>query len=85
MFLYGVLNANPDSLNTDSMVSSVDSALARARQLLADGANGFDLGGQGSTDVAEVVAWSTEWDRLRELVPALAALGAPLSVDTWRP
>jgi dihydropteroate synthase len=85
MFLYGVINANPDSLNSDSMVDSVPSALARAAQLLADGADGFDLGGQGSTDVAEVVGWSTEWERLREIVPVLAALGKPLSVDTWRP
>jgi len=85
MFLYGVLNASPDSLNTDSIVRTPADALARAQRLLADGADGFDLGGQGSTDVAEVVPWEAEWERLREIVPALAALGRPLSVDTWRP
>jgi dihydropteroate synthase len=85
MFLYGVVNASPDSLNTDSIVRTTDEALARAEQLLADGADGLDLGGQGSTDMAEVVPWQAEWDRLRDLVPALAALGVPLSVDTWRP
>ncbi len=52
MFLYGVVNASPDSLNTDSIARTPDEALARARQLLADGADGLDLGGQGSTDVA---------------------------------
>ncbi|HAP78434.1 MAG TPA: hypothetical protein DCR14_20420 [Acidimicrobiaceae bacterium] len=85
MFLYGVINASPDSLNTDSIARTVPDALARAHQLLADGADGFDLGGQGSTDVAEVVPWQAEWERLEALVPALAALGRPLSVDTWRP
>lgn len=85
MFLYGVLNASPDSLNTDSIVRTVDDALARAERLLADGVDGFDLGGQGSTDVAEVVPWEAEWERLRDIVPAVAALGRPLSVDTWRP
>lgn len=85
MFLYGVLNASPDSLNTDSIVRTPADALARAERLLADGADGFDLGGQGSTDVAEVVPWQAEWERLENLVPALAALGRPLSVDTWRP
>lgn len=85
IFLYGVVNASPDSLNTDSIVTTADQAVARARQLLADGANGIDMGGQGSTDAAEVVPWTAEWDRLKDLVPAVAALGVPLSVDTWRP
>ncbi|MCE9622790.1 MAG: dihydropteroate synthase [Actinomycetia bacterium] len=85
MFLYGVINASPDSLNTESIVSTPEQALARARHLLADGANGLDLGGQGSTDAASVVPWEAEWERIRELVPALAQLAVPLSVDTWRP
>lgn len=85
MFLYGVINASPDSLNTDSIVSTAAQALSRARQLLSDGADGLDLGGQGSTDAASVVPWEAEWERMRELVPALAQLGVPLSVDTWRP
>jgi len=85
MFVYGVINASPDSLNTDSIVRTPADAVARAERLLADGADGFDLGGQGSTDVAEVVPWEAEWERLRDLVPALAALGRPFSVDTWRP
>ena len=85
MFLYGVVNASPDSLNLDSIATTPDEALARARQLLADGADGLDLGGQGSTDAAEVVPWEAEWERLHHIVPALAALGVPMSVDTWRP
>jgi dihydropteroate synthase len=85
MFIYGVVNASPDSLNTDSIARTPDEALSRTRRLLADGANGIDLGGQGSTDVAEVVPWEAEWERLRDIVPALASLGVPMSVDTWRP
>jgi dihydropteroate synthase len=85
MFIYGVVNASPDSLNTDSIARTPEEALARGRRLLADGADGLDLGGQGSTDVAEVVPWEAEWERVRELVPALATLGVPMSVDTWRP
>lgn len=83
--LYGVVNASPDSLHEASVVHGPDDAVARARLLLADGADGIDVGGQGSTDIAEVVHWSTEWQRLEDVVPALATLGVPLSVDTWRP
>ncbi|HWL44508.1 MAG TPA: dihydropteroate synthase [Ilumatobacter sp.] len=85
MFLYGVVNASPDSLNTDSIATTAAAAVARARQLLADGADGIDLGGQGSTDNATVVPWQAEWERLVDVVPAVAALGVPLSIDSWRP
>jgi dihydropteroate synthase len=85
VFLYGVVNASPDSLNLDSIATSPEAAVARARRLLADGADGIDLGGQGSTDNATVVPWQAEWDRLGEIVPALAALGVPVSIDSWRP
>jgi dihydropteroate synthase len=83
--LFAVLNASPDSLNADSIVSGPVEALARARTMLANGANGLDVGGQGSTDAATVVDWETEWARLVDIIPALAELGVPLSVDTWRP
>jgi dihydropteroate synthase len=83
--LFAVLNASPDSLNTDSIVTGPDAAMDRARAMLAQGADGLDLGGQGSTDAASVVGWETEWQRLEAIVPALATLGVPLSIDTWRP
>jgi dihydropteroate synthase len=83
--LFAVVNASPDSLNTDSIVSDATTAVARARRMLAEGADGIDLGGQGSTDAATVVGWEAEWQRIAEIVPALAALDVPLSVDTWSP
>lgn len=83
MFLYGVINASPDSLNTDSIATDANQAVDRANTLLAEGANGIDLGGQGSTDQATIAGVETEWQRLESLIPALAGLGVPLSVDTW--
>ena len=85
MFLYGVVNASPDSLNTDSIATDATAALARARQLLQQGCQGIDLGGQGSTDNATVVPWEQEWDRLRDIVVALVGLHVPVSIDSWRP
>ncbi len=74
MHLYGVVNASPDSLNADSLVATPDEALSRAVQLLEDGADGIDLGGQGSTDFATVVDWQTEWARLREMIDDLRVM-----------
>jgi dihydropteroate synthase len=85
MRLFGVVNASPDSLHTESIVRTSDQAVGRAIALLGKGADAIDIGAQGSTDVAEVVDWTVEWDRLRTIIPPLAALGVDLSVDTWRP
>ena len=85
MFLYGVINASPDSLNSDSIALDATAAVHRARYLLESGCQGIDLGGQGSTDSAVVVPWEEEWNRLRDIVKALAELGVPLSIDSWKP
>lgn len=85
MRLFGVVNASPDSLHTESIVDTAESAVARATVLLDAGADAIDIGGQGSTDIATVVDWRVEWERLRDVIPAVAALGVDVSVDTWRP
>jgi dihydropteroate synthase len=85
MRLFGVINASPDSLHTDSIAHSPEMAVRRALELLAQGADAIDLGGQGSTDIAEVVEWSVEWSRMEAIIPKLAALSVDISVDTWRP
>lgn len=85
MFLYGVINASPDSLNTDSIALDATAARSRGTYLLEHGCQGIDVGGQGSTDNADVVPWQEEWDRLRDIIVALARLQVPLSVDSWKP
>jgi dihydropteroate synthase len=85
MWLFGVVNASPDSLHEESIVGGPEDAVERARELLASGADGIDLGGQGSTDIATVVDWEIEWARLERIIPALASIGVPVSIDTWKP
>lgn len=85
MLLYGVINASPDSLHEGSIATRPEAAIARARTLLAEGADALDVGGQASTDIAAVVDWTVEWARLERIVPALAALGVDVSIDSWRP
>lgn len=85
MQLFGVVNASPDSLNEESIVDGPGSAARRARSLLADGADGFDLGGQGSTFKASRRSEDDEWASIAEVLPVLVATRRPVSVDTWRP
>lgn len=85
VIIYGVVNASPDSLSADSIATTPEHAVARAQSLLADGADAIDLGGQGSTDIAEIVTWQDEWQRVEHIIPALAELGVDVSIDSWRP
>lgn len=85
MQLYGVINASPDSLNSDSIATDAESAIARATALLAGGCDALDIGGQGSTDIASIVDPEVEWERLAPVVAAAATFNVPVSVDTWKP
>jgi dihydropteroate synthase len=80
----GVLNRTPDSFFDQGATFQLDTLLARAEQLVAEGADVLDVGGVKAGPGPEV----TEAEELDRVVPALEALRTrvdlPLSVDTWR-
>src|SRR4051812_12325215 len=84
MLIFGVVNCSPDSLNTDSYVEDGAAAELRITQLLADGADAIDIGGQGSTHLAQPTDWSTEWQRVEPAVRAAVAHDVDVSIDTFR-
>ena len=69
MYLFGVVNCSPDSLHEPSIVRNAAEAAARIEWLQAAGAEGLDVGGQGSTFVSTVVDAEAEWARLRDVLP----------------
>lgn len=85
MYLFGVVNCSPDSLHQPSIVTDATEAAARIADLRRRGAEGLDIGGQGSTQVASVVDAEEEWSRLRDVLPLAVAAADLVSVDTWRP
>ena len=80
----GILNRTPDSFFDKGATFALDALLARAEQLVADGADILDVGGVKAGPGPEV----SEAEELDRVVPAVAALRArlavPVSVDTWR-
>jgi len=80
----GILNRTPDSFYDKGATFALDDLLARAEQLVADGADLLDVGGVKAGPGPEV----TEPEELDRVIPALQALhdrlDVPLSVDTWR-
>jgi dihydropteroate synthase len=79
----GIVNANPDSFYDQGRHAGTERAVARARALIAAGADIIDVGGQTGQRGEELPA-AQEIDRIRPVVEQLAALGAPISVDTYR-
>ncbi|KAK9816707.1 hypothetical protein WJX72_004011 [[Myrmecia] bisecta] len=83
----GILNVTPDSFSGDGQVDSIDSVVARARGMLADGADILDVGGQSTRPGAQLLSPQAE---ARRVIPVISALQADLetkdavlSVDTF--
>jgi dihydropteroate synthase len=77
----GVLNVTPDSFSDGGEWFSFDAAVARGRQLAAQGAAILDVGGESTRPGAEPVGIDEERRRVVPVVEALAGT-ATLSVDT---
>ncbi len=82
--LMGVLNVTPDSFSDGGRFDAPDAAIARARQLVADGAEILDIGGESTRPGAQEVATDAEIARTAPVIAALRAggVGVPISIDT---
>jgi dihydropteroate synthase len=83
--LMGILNATPDSFSDGGAYATLDARTERARELLADGADIIDIGGESNVTNRPAVDPQEEIDRVVPLVERVAALGAIVSVDTYKP
>lgn len=84
--IMGVVNVTPDSFSDGGHHASFDAALAHAQQLIADGADVLDLGGESTRPGAQPVTLAEEIDRVVPLIHALSNLtDTPLSIDTLKP
>jgi len=81
----GILNVTPDSFSDGGRFQSLDSALAQARKLVADGADIIDIGAESTRPGHTPVPLDEEWRRLEPvLAPLLAEIDAPFSIDTYK-
>jgi len=102
-YVMGILNVTPDSFSGDGLLRDraggasraadpsggelVDAAVAQGRQMVAEGADLLDVGGESSRPGHSEIAAA---DEIARVVPVIAALRAalpetPLSVDTTKP
>jgi dihydropteroate synthase len=80
-----ILNITPDSFSGDGLQGQHNRILQQAEAAVAAGATLLDIGGESTRPGATPVSLQQELDRVIPVVEALAWLGVPLSVDTWKP
>jgi dihydropteroate synthase len=81
----GVLNVTPDSFSDGGRYRDADAAVARGEEMLAEGADIIDVGGESTRPGSEPVAADEELRRVVPVVARLAKLpGAVVSVDTTK-
>jgi len=84
--IMGVLNLTPDSFSDGGRHQALDAALARARRMVAEGADLIDVGGESTRPGAVPVGADAELARVVPVIAALVAeLPVPVSIDTTKP
>lgn len=82
----GILNVTPDSFSDGGQHFSTERAIARGEEMVREGADLIDVGGESTRPGAEPVS---EPEELRRVIPVIEALSArvkvPISVDTMKP
>jgi len=81
----GIVNVTPDSFSDGGQHASTRAALAHCEQLLKEGADILDIGGESTRPGAPPVPLEQELARVLPVVRAAVTLGVPLSIDTYKP
>ncbi len=84
--IMGILNVTPDSFYDGGNYPDVTAAVEAAKQMVAEGADVIDIGGESSRPFAEPVTLEEELERVIPVIEALAPeLEVPISIDTYKP
>ena len=81
----GIVNVTPDSFSDGGAHASREAALRWCEQLIKDGANILDIGGESTRPGAPPVPLDEELARVLPIVRHAVTLGVPVSVDTYKP
>ena len=83
--IMGIVNVTPDSFSDGGRFFDAGRALDHARQLIEEGADILDIGGESSRPGAEPVEVAEELRRVLPVLEKLVELPVPVSVDTCKP
>ena len=80
----GIVNVTPDSFSDGGSHADAKSALDHCEQLLKEGADILDIGGESSRPGAPTLSAEEEWGRVRPVLHGALKLGVPVSLDTCK-
>ena len=84
-YVMGILNVTPDSFSDGGKFNEVDSALKRVKEMIEEGADIIDVGGESTRPNFEVVK---EDEEIKRVVPIIRAIkenfDIPVSIDTYK-
>lgn len=80
----GIVNITPDSFYDGGHHSQRDAALVHAHQLIQEGADLLDIGGESTRPGALSISVQEELDRIMPVIEGLHGAPVPLSVDTYK-
>lgn len=84
--IMGILNVTPDSFSDGGRYTAVEQAVEHARQLVADGAEAIDIGGESTRPGAKTVSAEEEIARVVPVIRELRRkIEIPISIDTYKP
>ncbi|MBW8079565.1 MAG: dihydropteroate synthase, partial [Gallionella sp.] len=81
----GIVNVTPDSFSDGGLHLSRDAAIIHVHQLVSEGADIIDIGGESTRPGAEPVPVQQELDRVVPIIEGLRGVGVPISIDTFKP
>ena len=86
----GIVNVTPDSFSDGGQFFKPEEAIRRAKNLIDDGADIIDLGGESSRPGATPIGWEEEWSRIEPVLEGFKVSGfqgfkVRVSVDTYHP
>ena len=81
----GIVNVTPDSFSDGGAHASTEAAVRHCVQLVEEGADILDIGGESTRPGSPAVPLAEELDRVLPVVSEAVKLGVPVSVDTYKP
>lgn len=83
--IMGILNATPDSFSDGGKYNEVERAVLRAKELVEQGADILDIGGESTRPGAEKVSQEKELERVIPIIEAISReVQVPISIDTYK-
>ncbi len=84
-YIMGILNATPDSFSDGGKYNNIDQAVEHAKEMVKNGADIIDIGGESTRPGYTVIS---EEDEIARIVPVIEAISkhvnVPISIDTYK-